>query len=157
MLGSAALIENVDQEISSKLYPLFLFEKYHQSGNKVQMTIMMDGQVTPINASFKMYITSVHKSPDFGAELSLVANFINFSVTIEAFEAQILAFMLTELEAELDTTQKIYRKQALGWIKRLRTIEDEILLELKKPQPEEMLIKREFLIEKLMESRNVTK
>lgn len=34
-----------------------------------------------------MYITSVHKSPDFGSEISLVANFINFSVTIEAFEA----------------------------------------------------------------------
>ena len=65
--------------------------------------------------------------------------------------------MLTELEAELDATQKIYRKQALGWIRRLKTIEDEILLELKKQQPQEMLIKREFLIEKLMESRNVTK
>lgn len=65
--------------------------------------------------------------------------------------------MLESLEAELDATQKIYRKQALGWIKRLKTIEEEILLELKKPQHLEMLIKREFLIEKLMESRNVTK
>ena len=51
------------------------------------MSIMVDGTVTNIDPSFKMYITSVHKSPDFGADLSLVANFINFSVTIEAFEA----------------------------------------------------------------------
>ena len=51
----------------------------------------------------------------------------------------------------------MYRRQALVWIKRLRTIEDEILDELKKPQPQELLIKREFLIEKLMESRTVTK
>ena len=65
--------------------------------------------------------------------------------------------MLETLEAELDATQKIYRKQALGWIKRLKTIEEEILMELKKPQELELLIKREFLIEKLMESRNVTK
>jgi hypothetical protein len=35
-------------------------------------------------------------NPDFGAELSLMANFINFNVTIEAFEAQILAFLLLE-------------------------------------------------------------
>ena len=68
-----------------------------------------------------------------------------------------MAYMLETLEAELDATQKIYRKQALGWIKRLKTIEEEILMELKKPQELELLIKREFLIEKLMESRNVTK
>ena len=43
------------------------------------------------------------------------------------------------------------------WIKRLKTIEDDILEELKKNQPQEMLIKREHLIEKLMESRTVSK
>ena len=41
-----------------------------------------------------MYITSVSKNPDFGSELSLLTNFINFSVTIEAFEAQILGLIL---------------------------------------------------------------
>ena len=96
------------------------------------MQIMMDATVTTIDPAFKMYITSVHKNPDFGADLSLLANFINFSVTIEAFEAQILALILTELETEQDAKQKIYRRQALVWIKRLKTIEDEILEELKK-------------------------
>lgn len=104
-----------------------------------------------------MYITSVHKSPDFGADLSLLANFINFSVTIEAFEAQILSLLLSELETELDAKQRIYRRQALVWIKRLKSIEDDILEELKKNQPLDMLLKKEFLIEKLMESRIVTK
>ena len=79
-----------------------------------------------------MYITSVHKSPDFGADISLLTNFINFSVTIEAFEAQILALLLSELETEQDAKQRIYRRQALVWIKRLKTIEDDILDELKK-------------------------
>ena len=78
----------MDQEISSKLHPLFLFEKYKLAGeNKVNMTIMMEGQVVTIRETFKMYITSVHKSPDFGSDISLIANFINFSVTLDAFEA----------------------------------------------------------------------
>ena len=97
------MIENVDETISSKLYPLFLFEKLKQAGSrKINMQIMMDSTVTQIDPSFKMYITSVHKNPDFGADLSLLANFINFSVTIEAFEAQILALILSELETEQD-------------------------------------------------------
>ena len=49
-----------------------------------------------------MYITSVHPNPDFGADLSLLSNFINFSVTIDAFEAQIMALLLSELETEPD-------------------------------------------------------
>ena len=50
----------------------------------------------PIDPNFKMYITSMISNPDFGSELSLMANFINFNVTIEAFEAQILAMLLQE-------------------------------------------------------------
>ena len=41
-----------------------------------------------------MFITSVHPNPDFGADVSLLCNFINFSVTIEAFEAQIMGLLL---------------------------------------------------------------
>ena len=77
---------------------------------------MMNGTVTQIDPGFKMYITSVHKNPDFGADISLLSNFINFSVTIEAFEAQILALLLSELETEQDAKQRIYRRQALVWI-----------------------------------------
>ena len=57
-----------------------------------------------------MYITSGSKSPDFGAEISLLANFINFNVTIEAFEAQILSMIMSELEADVETKQRVYRK-----------------------------------------------
>ena len=77
------------------------------------MSITIDKSITTIDPNFKMYITSVSKNPDFGSELSLLTNFINFSVTIEAFEAQILALILSELESELDKKQSIYRREAL--------------------------------------------
>ena len=48
-----------------------------------------------------MYVISIVSSPDFGSELSLMANFINFGVTIEAFEAQILSILLQENEKSL--------------------------------------------------------
>lgn len=48
----------------------------------------------PIDKNFKMYITSMMSNPDFGSELSLLVSFVNFNVTIEAFEAQILSLIL---------------------------------------------------------------
>ena len=47
-----------------------------------------------IDPNFRMYVTSIVSNPDFGSELSLMANFVNFNVTIESFEAQILALLL---------------------------------------------------------------
>ena len=43
-----------------------------------------------------------------------------------------MGLILMELETEQDAKQRIYRRQALVWIKRLKVIEDEILNELKK-------------------------
>ena len=124
---------------------------------RLSMQIMVDSTVTQIDPSFKMYITSVHPTPDFGADLSLLANFINFSVTLEAFEAQILGLLFAELETEQDAKHRIYRRQALVWIRRLKGIEDEILEELTAGKPQDSLILDDFLIDKLLESRNVTK
>ena len=100
--GSTVVIENVGEEISRKLYPLFVLAKRKHMGGRRHMTVNLDKSITTIDSNFKMYITSVSKNPDFGAELSLLTNFINFSVTMEAFEAQILGLILQELEQELD-------------------------------------------------------
>ena len=50
-------------------------------------SVYIDKQLQPIDGRFKMYITSIVSNPDFGSELSLMANFVNFNVTKEAFEA----------------------------------------------------------------------
>ena len=55
-----------------------------------------------------MYITSVVSKPDFGSELSILANFINFNVTIEAFEAQILSALLEHMEQANNEKQKFF-------------------------------------------------
>ena len=133
-IGWIVIIENVDETISNKLYPLFLYEKAKVQGKRktTDQTICIDHTSIKVSTSFKMFITSVHPNPDFGADVSLLANFINFSVTVEAFEAQIMSLLLSELETEHDAKQRIYRRQALVWIKRLKVIEDDILAELKR-------------------------
>ena len=59
-------------------------------------------------------------NPDFGSELSLLANFVNFNVTIEAFEAQILAILLNERESVLDLKQRKHRRGALNALEELK-------------------------------------
>ena len=67
-----------------------------------------------------MYVTSMIANPDFGSELSLLANFVNFNVTIEAFEAQILAILLQERESVLDIKQRKHRRGALNALEELK-------------------------------------
>ena len=104
----------------------------------------------PIDQNFKMYITSMVSNPDFGSELSLMANFVNFNVTIEAFEAQILAMLLQEQEYEMDQKQKKHRKQALHTIEQLRNIEDIIIHEVAKDQDTKVMIDAGILTDKLV-------
>jgi len=75
----------VNDQISRVLYPIFKLGKIQKKPGKVY-SVNLDGTATTIDPNFKMYITSVNKTPDFGPELSLLANFINFGVTQEAFE-----------------------------------------------------------------------
>ena len=71
--------------------------------------VYIDKAMLPIDPNFKMYITSIVSNPDFGSEISLMANFINFGVTIEAFEAQMLAILLEQRESELFKDQMKYK------------------------------------------------
>ena len=77
-----------------------------------------------------MYITSIVSNPDFGSELSLMANFVNFNVTKEAFEAQLLSLILEVRESEQDQRQKFHRKQALNAMAQLKVVEDCVIEEV---------------------------
>lgn len=90
------IIENVGDYIPRRLYPLFAHSKTKTITEHTPSAVYIDRQLMPIDPNFKMYITSSSSSPDYGSELSLMANFINFNVTIEAFEAQILSILLQE-------------------------------------------------------------
>ena len=85
--GATVIIENVGQSLPRKLYPLFSYFKQKAMNRKNMNSVYIDKQLQPIDAKFKMYITSIVSNPDFGSELSLMANFVNFNVTKEAFEA----------------------------------------------------------------------
>ena len=108
--GQQVIIENVGDKLPRKLYPLFSYFKQKVLQQQPVTSVYIDRMILPIDEKFKMYITSMVSNPDFGSELSLMANFVNFNVTVEAFEAQILAILLQELEYELDQSQKSHRK-----------------------------------------------
>lgn len=92
--GTTVIIENVGSYLPRKLYPLFIWVKQRSQTGQVARSVYIEKTMLPVDPNFKMYITSIVSNPDFGSELSLMANFINFGVTIEAFEAQILAILL---------------------------------------------------------------
>ena len=130
--GSIVIIENVSDQIPRRLYPLFHYFKQRSQQKNAPKAVYLEKALIPIDGNFRMYVTSMVSNPDFGSELSLMANFINFNVTVEAFEAQILAQLLTTFESELDQKQKRHRKHALACMKQLHEVEDIIVKEVSK-------------------------
>ena len=97
------------------------------------------------------------KAPDFGSELSLICNFINFSVTKEAFTQQILSLILTELESELNDNMVDYRRMTLAKLVELQAIEAEILEMLREGVADQTMILEDSIIDRLAESGHLGK
>ena len=64
---------------------------------------------------------------------------------------------MTELETDVETKQRVHRRQALDQLTQLRLTEDKILEKLTLPQYDDELIAREELIKQLIQSKTISK
>jgi dynein heavy chain, axonemal len=87
--GKKVLIENTGDELNRDIYPLF--DKSMLQDDGYEISIYLRGIMIPIHKDFKLYITSELKNPRFSPDIAVYANFINFSVTQEGLEAQLLS------------------------------------------------------------------
>ena len=104
----------------------------------------------PIHPEFKIYITSELKSPKFPPEISVFTNQINFSVTHEGLEAQLLSIIVDNKIQKLEKKFEQIKVKALECITRLKSVEDLILAALNKDVEE--VVKDDKLIEHLAQS-----
>lgn len=92
----------------------------------------MFGHQVQIDQNFKLAITSEMRNPHFSPDLNVLAKFVNFYVTLEGLEEQMLSIVISNQKAELEEETIKMRKLALKNIKELKEIENEILNNLDK-------------------------
>ena len=116
--GKKVLIENVGQKIDLLLYPI-LRREFHNEGGP-NPSVNMFGHTVEIDSNFKLFITSEMKNPHFGPDISVMTNFVNFYVTLEGLEAQMLSIVISNQRAELEEETIRMKKEALDYIKILK-------------------------------------
>mmetsp|Transcript_21854 Transcript_21854/g.21015 ORF Transcript_21854/g.21015 Transcript_21854/m.21015 type:complete len:292 (+) Transcript_21854:3966-4841(+) len=150
--GRTVLIENVGQKIELILYPILLKEYVVEGGT---MSVNLFGHMVEIDSNFKLFITTEVRNPHFGPEISVLTNQVNFYVTLEGLEAQMLSIVIANQKADLEEESVKMKKEALEYIRILKQLENDILYSLHKDI--ESILADEFLIETLNNSKKTAK
>jgi dynein heavy chain len=122
--GLPVLLEDVGETLDSALEPLLLKQTVRQGGR----TLMKLGDsYVEYDKNFKLYITTKLPNPHYLPEICIKVTIINFTVTREGLEGQLLADVVKIERAELEEQRNELIVNISNDKKQLRDIEEKIL------------------------------
>jgi dynein heavy chain len=151
--GKKVLIENVGESLEKCLYPFFNKEMLLNQGGLLSINLQRAN--VPIDANFRLYITTEVANPQFPAEVSVFGNFINFGITKNGLEAQLLSIIVKDKLAAVEKEFVEIKKKAFDNFVRLDKIENMILAALESDIM--TVLNDESLIENLTQSSYTSK
>ena len=151
--GRMTLIENVGEKIDRALYPLFNLDL--QVVEEGVSFIPLKSEMVQIDPGFTLFIITEIKNPVFPPDVAVYANFINFTVTREGLESQLLNVVLADRTAELQYMFKTALTTAHEHIVQLKEVEEKILAAISNDIDE--VLDDESLIENLGISHQTSK
>merc|ERR1719359_842566 len=127
-MGGFLLLEAVGAEIDAILEPV-LARAVIKRG-RTAMIIKIGGEEVDYDPKFQLYLQSKLPNPHYRPEIAAQCTIINFIVTPEGLEDQILAMVVNVEKPELEQTkQELVRKQN-GFMVTLAELEDDLLSQL---------------------------
>lgn len=122
--GSPVLLENIGEELDPALEPLLLKQTFKQGG----MTCIKLGDSTvEYSPEFRFYITTKLRNPHYLPEISTKVTLLNFMITPEGLEDQLLGIVIAKERPELEEMKNQLLLQSASNKKQLQEIEDKIL------------------------------
>nr|XP_020824636.1 dynein heavy chain 12, axonemal isoform X2 [Phascolarctos cinereus] len=122
--GAPLLLENVGEELDPSLEPLLLRQTFKQGG----IDCIRLGEVTiEYSFDFKFYITTKLRNPHYMPELATKVSLLNFMITPEGLEDQLLGIVVAKERPELEEERNALILQSAANKKQLRDIESKIL------------------------------
>eukprot|EP00105_Crassostrea_gigas_P043640 XP_019927788.1 PREDICTED: dynein heavy chain 12, axonemal isoform X3 [Crassostrea gigas] len=122
--GNPLLLENVAEELDPSLEPLLLKQTYKQAG--VDM-IKIGENVIEYSKDFRFYITTKLRNPHYLPEIAVKVSLLNFMITPEGLEDQLLGIVVAKERPELEEERQALIVQSAANKKALKEIEDKIL------------------------------
>ena len=151
--GKWVLLEGVQKELDASLDPI-LAQEVQKSGGSDSGVIQIGDKTLSYNNSFKFFMTTTLPNPHYSPETFVKVTIINFGITPNGLEEQMLAQIVTVENPNLEQKKTEIVKKNAADKKELLNIEDSILKSLSETKGgiNEILMD-ETLINKLQSSK----
>ncbi len=140
--GRPALLENVTDELDPGLEAVLLRQTFKQNGagkgtvSKPQPMlntqtlldcILLGENVVEYNPDFRLYIVSELRNPHFTPEVAVKVTLLNFTITPEGLQDQLLGILAAEEKPQLEEMKNKLIVEGAENKRQLKGIEDKIL------------------------------
>jgi dynein heavy chain len=125
--GTPLLLENVGEELDPSLEPILLRSVFKQGG--VEM-IKLGDNIIEYSKDFRFYITTKLRNPHYLPEVATKVNLLNFMITLEGLEDQLLGIVVAKERQELEEERQALIVTSAQNQKALKDVEDKILFTL---------------------------
>ncbi|GAB6032148.1 hypothetical protein CHUAL_010802 [Chamberlinius hualienensis] len=122
--GQTILIENIGEDLDPLLEPLLLKETFKQAG--IEMIRYGDKSIE-YNHSFRLMMSSRLHDPHYLPEVATKVSIVNFCVTPEGLEDQLLGLLVARERPELETAHRNLVLECSNNRLKLRDLEDKVL------------------------------
>jgi dynein heavy chain len=122
--GTPVLLENVGEEIDPILEPLLLKQTFKQGGS---ICIKLGDSTIEYSKDFRFYITTKLRNPHYLPETSVKVTLLNFMITMEGLQDQLLGIVVARERPELEEEKNQLILQSAQNKRQLKEIEDKIL------------------------------
>ncbi|CAF0823905.1 unnamed protein product [Adineta steineri] len=150
-LGLPLLIENVGEDLDPSLEPILLKNVFKQAG--VEM-IRLGDKIIEYSQDFKLFITTKLRNPHYLPEISTKVNLLNFMITSEGLQDQLLGIVVAKERPELEEERQALIITQAENQRALKEAEDKILFTLS--SSEGNILEDEAAIETLDSSKLIS-
>ncbi|KAH8876868.1 Dynein heavy chain 7, axonemal [Schistosoma japonicum] len=149
--GTPILLENVGEDLDPSLEPLLLKQTFKQGG--VDM-IRLGENVIEYSKDFRLYITTKLRNPHYLPEIAVKVSLLNFMITLEGLEDQLLGIVVAKEKPELEEARQELIITTANNKRMLKETEDRILATLS--ESEGNILENEAAIEILDSSKLIS-
>ena len=123
-VGIPVLLENVQESLDPALDPVLLKQTYKSQGRTL---IRLGDTDVDYSDEFKLYITSTNSNPHYTPEVCIKVTVVNFTVTFEGLEDQLLADVASLERPDLEAKKESLVISIAEGRRTIKDLEDKIL------------------------------
>jgi dynein heavy chain len=151
--GQPVLIEKIDEKIDPLLTPLLLRQSYKKGG---RLLMKLGESEIDYSKDFRLYITSKLSNPQFAADIFAKCAIVNFTVTPEALEEQLLSDVVRIERNDLEHQKDELILRIAQDKRQLKEVEEKILLALATKKGQSNTILDDEVVTNILSESKVT-